>query len=477
MTDFNETAERGAAHGRAGRVAATVKRDLGSLPRRFWLLVGVIFVYLIGVEMCYPFQTLYLNGYRHISMTTVGFILGLSLLAGLPTQFFGGAFADRVGRRPVLALAAVGSMVLYGSLAFCATVWQISLPVFFEAAFGWAMFLTASNAMVADLTPLALRAEAFSIIRVGLSAGTIAGPLIAGPLLNIDPSFRLAFVTAAGVVGIFFLTVVTVVGESRPGGSGGWRRGRPADAQGSAPSAPVPRRAIDDGIVAAEGTSPLPAPFDVAPDPLAPEGGGYRVVLADRRFVLFCLVSLLPFYCFGQIWVTFPVVLEQLYHTTPSDWSWLLVVYAGCGLVLQYPLVRAVRRHDNMVLMAVASALLALSLGAGAFAPWRWATYAAMVTLSIGVVLLVPISSTIVSELAPAQLRGRYMGVWTFVYLGGYALGPLFGGLAMDRLGDRAAYALIVGLGLAGAVLFALLRAPRRAAGPAAPSPAGADLS
>jgi MFS family permease len=438
------------------RVCATIRRDFGSLPRQFWLLVGVIVVYLIGVEMCYPFQTLYLNGYRHISMTTVGLILGLSLLAGLPTQFFGGAFADRVGRRPVLALAAIGSMTLYGFLAFCQTVWQISLPVFFEAAFGWAMFLTASNAIVADLTPLALRAEAFSIIRVALSAGTIAGPLIAGPLLKHDPSFRLTFVTAAAVVAVFFVSVLIFIRESRPGGSGGWRR------------------SVDDGIVAAEGTTPLPAPLDVAPNPPPPEGSGYLVVLGDRRFLLFCLVSLLPFYCFGQIWVTFPVVLHQLYSTSPTDWSHLLAVYAGCGLVLQYPLVRAVRRCDNMTLMAIASALLGISLGAGVFAPWRWATYAAVIALSVGVVLLVPISSTVVSELAPAHLRGRYMGVWTFVYLGGYALGPLFGGLAMDRLGDRVAFGLVFGLGLTGGALFWLMSGSRRTGAGEPPTEAAA---
>ena len=64
------------------RVAA----DLKTLPRQFWVLAGGIIVYLIGVEMSYPYETLYLNGRLGISMTTLGVILGVTLLATLPTR-------------------------------------------------------------------------------------------------------------------------------------------------------------------------------------------------------------------------------------------------------------------------------------------------------------------------------------------------------------------------------------------------------
>jgi len=50
------------------------------------------------------------------------------------------------------------------------------------------------------------------------------------------------------------------------------------------------------------------------------------------------------------------------------------------------------------------------------------------------------------------------MGAWTLVWMGGYALGPTFGGMAMDRLGGRGAYAVILGVGLLGATLFVSMR-------------------
>ena len=94
---------------------------------------------------------------------------------------------------------------------------------------------------------------------------------------------------------------------------------------------------------------------------------------------------------------------------------------------------------------------------------------ALVLLVSLGVVLLVPISSTIVSEMAPEELRGRYMGAWTLVWIGGLALGPTLGGIAMDDLGARGACLLILATGLLGSVLFALQRV--RPAVPAATSP------
>jgi MFS family permease len=166
------------------------------LPRQFWLLVAGTFVYLIGIEMCYPFQTIYLNRGLGVPMTTVGLILGISLLATLPMQVVGGVAADRYGRRPVLVVAILASMALFIGLGLSHQLWLVITLFFVEAAFGWAQYITASNAMVADLTPLERRAEAFSITRVALNAGMVLGPLLATPLIAHAHGFRLAFVVA-----------------------------------------------------------------------------------------------------------------------------------------------------------------------------------------------------------------------------------------------------------------------------------------
>src|SRR5450759_2347863 len=342
---------------------------LRTLPRQYWLLIAGTFVYATGVEMCYPFQTLYLNQRLGLTITSIGVIIGATLFAGLPFQIVGGAVADRFGRRPVLILAICAGMALYIGLGVVHQLWLVIALFAFEAAFGWAQYLTASNAMVTDLTPLSRRAEAFSISRVALNAGITVGPLVAAPLITLDPTFRTSFLGA--------------------------------------------------GLV--------------------------------------CGVARLPLYGFGQIWVTMPILLGDLHGVSAGMWGILLVVYGGSTAILQYPVIRVLGRFDHMLLLALASLCIGIGTGAAAFVPWPF-TFACVIVISFGIVLFIPISSTVVSHLAPTALRGRYMGSWTMVYIGGYALGPLLGGWAIDALGGRGAFAVVAAAGLLGALLFPLLR-------------------
>jgi MFS family permease len=363
--------------------------------------------------MCYPFQTLYLSQRLGLSTTTVGLIIGVTLFAGLPFQIVGGAIADRFGRRPVLIVAICAGMALFIGLGVAHRLWLVIALFAFEAAFGFAQYLTASNSMVTDLTPLSRRAEAFSITRVALNTGITIGPLMAAPLIALDPTFRTSFLGAGLVCGIFLVMVLTLFKETRP----------PAASRGSMSSA----------------------------------FRGYGTVLRDRRMLAFCLVALLPLYGFGQIWVTMPIVIGELHGVSAGMWGILLVAYGASTAVLQYPMVRVLGRIDHMLLLAVASLCIGVGAGSAAFVPWPF-TFACIIVISFGIVLFVPISSTVVSHLAPTALRGRYMGFWTLVYIGGYALGPLLGGWAVDVLGGRGAFAVVAAAGLLGALLFPLLR-------------------
>ena len=248
-----------------------------------------------------------------------------------------------------------------------------------EAAFGGAQYITASNAMVADLTPFERRAEAFSIVRVALNVGIIVGPLCAVPLIARDPSFRTSFIAGGAVCGLFLVMVAALFRETRPAG--------------------------------VQVTS-VRASFR-----------GYAEVLRDRRLVVFCFATLLPLQAFGQIWVTLPIVLSELHGVSAQGWSLTLAVYGACTALLQYPAVRLLRRVHPLSQLALASALLGAGVAGVAAAPWPF-TLACVALLSAGTALLIPICATVVSELAPAALRGRYMGAWTLVFMGGYALGP-----------------------------------------------------
>jgi MFS family permease len=455
-----------------------LRAGLRSLPRQFWLLTAGIFIFLIGIDMCFPFETLYLNKRLGISMSTIGLIIGSMSFIGLPFQIPGGALTDRIGRRPMIVVGIVGTMLLYLGVAFAPALWVIVLVFGIEAAFGWSMFLTASNAMVADLVPFERRAEAYSLIRTAVSAGATIGPLFAAWILASSGSFRLSFVIGTGVCGLFALMVIVLFKETKPD---------PGSRSGAAAAEAADNRAADGGPLAPAdpherffseceepglSAPPQPAPpleCPTLPDDRPARRGGYRQVLRDRRFLLLMLATLAPSYCFAQIWVTLPVLLNDLYGVRPASWALLLSVYSLTSAVIQFPVVRALRRRDPTGLIGIGSLLIGSALGGIAFAGWGWPTVALMVVTALGVVLFMALVPTVVSHLAPVHLRGRYMGVWTIVYVAGYGLGPLLGGRALDTLGPQSAYLVVAAVGVAGSLLFTgLALVQRRAAGGAA---------
>lgn len=399
---------------RDGDVSGHLRRRSLVFPSQFWLLIGGTFLYLSGYDLCYPFETLYLHNRLGVSMTAVGLIIGLPTLAGLPVQIAGGAIADRFGRRVLLIVGGCASIVLFWGLAAAGSLWLVVLVISIEAAFGWAMYFTANNAMLADLTAPAQRDEGYSISRVAANAGQAAGPLAAGLLLALAFSYRSLFIAGGTICGLFLVLVLAVIRESRP--------------------------AVEER-------------HELRPATLA----GYRLVLADRTFLALCAIALLPLYGYGQILVTLPVLLHNGVGIAASSWGLLAALYAGCGLVLQYPLVQRLRSHDKLGLLAVGSGLVGVGMAGAAFAPRGIGTAAAVVLVAVGTMLFAPIAPAVVSAMAPPDLRGRYMGVWTLVWLGGTALGPTFGGPAMDALGGRGAYLLLLAAACLGAVLFLIL--------------------
>ena len=124
---------------------------------------------------------------------------------------------------------------------------------------------------------------------------------------------------------------------------------------------------------------------------------------------------------------------------------------------MQIPLVTALRGRNRMILLAVSSGLLAFGIGGSAFAGPLWSLVILIIVLSLGETLLSPVASAEVADLAPEALRGRYMGVWTVVWNGGAALGPAFGGWAMDNVGGRQAFVALLVVGLAGTASFLAL--------------------
>jgi MFS family permease len=388
-------------------------RDVRGFPGQFWVLVVGIFVYVAAAALAFPYEGIFLHRVLGVSMTVVGVVFGLVPAAVMPLQMWGGHLTDRLGRRPVILLALFMGVVWFVGFAYLREAWQIAVLVAVESSFGWPLFQTATNAMIADMIVEERRQEAYSISRVAMNVGVVLGPAAGAFALGWGASFRDLFLAAAA--GILAITVVMGLrlSESRP------------------ESARAPSSHHDE-----RGRT------------------GYRRVLADRSFLLFSAVAVLPVFCIGNFGSIFSVYITGSLGVSYSAWGVLLAWNATIVALTQFPLVRATRKRNRMLLLALSSALLAVGLGASSLA-WGIASLVVLVTvMSVGEVFLSPVASAQVADFAPEVVRGRYMGIWTVVWNGGAALGPAYGGWAMDTFGGRQAFATLLVIGLAGAVLF-----------------------
>ncbi len=389
---------------------------LRAFPRQFWVLTAGIFIYVGAAALAFPFEAIYLRQNLHTSMTMIGVVFGLVPLAVMPVQFWGGHLTDKLGRRIVIMLSVLVGVVWFIGFAFVTELWQVAALVAVESAFGWPLFQTASNAMIADLLPAEKRQEGFGVTRAAMNFGVVVGPVLAGQALGLGVSYRVLFLSAAAGCTLMVVMMAVWIRESRPA------------------SARQPVRRVD-----------------------GERRGGYRTVFRDRVFIVFCLAAILPVFCIGNFGSIYAVYITSFLGLPSSEWAYLLTLNALIVVLVQIPLVAALSGRNRMVLLAVSSALLALGVGGSAFAGPLWSLVILIVVLSLGETLLSPVASAEVADLAPEALRGRYMGVWTVVWNGGAALGPAFGGWAMDSFGGRQAFMALLVVGLAGAVAFLAL--------------------
>ena len=91
--------------------------------------------------------------------------------------------------------------------------------------------------------------------------------------------------------------------------------------------------------------------------------------------------------------------------------------------------------------------------------PWVFAV-AAMVVLTIGEMLAMPISNTVVAERAGRGRTGRYMGAYTLAFSTAFVAGPVVGTAVYQHLGPNALWSGVGCLGIVIGAAFAALSTP-----------------
>ena len=161
---------------------------------------------------------------------------------------------------------------------------------------------------------------------------------------------------------------------------------------------------------------------------------GYFRVFKDLTFMEFILAGILVNTVYVQMNSTLPVYLRDVHGAPPSTYGIILSINAGMVVFMQFWVTRKLSAIPPMWMMALGTALYLVGFGMYGFVSGFAMFLLAMVVLTVGEMVLIPVASALVAKFAPEDMRGRYMAVYGVAWTVPFAVGPYLAGLIMDNI-------------------------------------------
>ncbi|MFN2527745.1 MAG: MFS transporter [Candidatus Baltobacteraceae bacterium] len=178
--------------------------------RRLAPILGITFIDIMGFSILIPILPYFVKHFG-ASDLTVGVLFSTFALCGLIAGPIWGNMSDRIGRKGVLIISQIGATIGWAMLAFAPTIAIVFLARVIEGLSGGNIGVT--QAYVTDLVEPKDRTRAYSYVGAAFGFGFPFGGFIGGSLLHFG--FWAPFVVAAGLQLITLLVTIFMLPESR----------------------------------------------------------------------------------------------------------------------------------------------------------------------------------------------------------------------------------------------------------------------
>ncbi len=404
-------------------------------PSQFWTLFWGQLINSIGGGMVWPFLTIFVRERLGVPLTTVTLLFTLSSAAGLAAMSVAGPAVDRFGRRfaMIVGLAANGMILLGMSGAATLPLWAILMLL---QGLAGPLYRVGSDAMVADMIPPTRRADAYALLRMINNLGIAIGPAIGGFVASL--SYSLAFYTAAVANLLYVALIVLRVRETLPSGP-------PVMASAAKPSSAARLGLLRRAAARSDGEGGTP------------RSTGYGPVLRDRPFVALTGVFVLTWMPTSLLMMLLAVYVKENFGVPESQYGFIMATNAVMVVLLQYVVTRWSQRYSAWRILTLGALFYAAGAGSVALFHSFWGFWTSMVVLTLGELLLAPTGSAIAANLAPPDMRGRYMGLYGITWSVSYGIAPVIGGLLNDHVAPAATWLFGLAVGVVAAIGFTAL--------------------
>jgi MFS family permease len=346
-------------------------------------LVAALAVDSIGTGLFLPFGVVYFLYTTPLSLAVIGAGLTVARLLAIPTSVVAGPLIDRFGARAVLASGNLLSFLAFAGYLFVSTSWQLVLAAFLVSV-GQATFWTASRALVGAAIPPDQRSSWFALQTMTRNAGYGLGGLIGAAA--VGSGSRWVYLVLAAVNAASFLLAALLVMR--------WK---------------VP------------AATPTEAPAERA---------SYRQLFHDRALLLVTVVNLAFVMCANVLTVLLVVYVTTTLHQPAWLGGALFTVNTIMVSTLQTITTRGVRNVSHVGVLRAAALCWAGSFvllwALSALSGWVVIVglFLAIVVFTIAEMLQDPIINTLVVDIAPPHLTGRYVAAYQLSWSVGNAVAP-----------------------------------------------------
>jgi MFS family permease len=352
--------------------------NIRGLDRRLWILSITRFIRSFGRGSTFVFLPLiFIISYK-ISFIDTGLLLGSASVIMAIVQYYAGIFTDKIGRRSILVYSQIPAVAFYVLIYY-----TVAFPHYFILlVLAWygtivinSIQYPAVQASVADITSVQDRLSGYTIMRIMANLGIAIGPLIG------------AYLAGYGLQYIFLISAAATVAEI-----------------------------IMLYLLMRETYFPQKTG-------VMKKGDLRRSYSGDRFFVIFIVIGIILGFFMrqrGSSLTVYSVAIENL------PFMYLGYIWALNGflvVLLQFPILRIMTSSGNPMLWRGIGTLF---YAAGFLVLINYPTLTILLIFmsisTVGEDMLSPTTQSIITTIAPGNMRGSYIGVYNlFTSIGSFS--------------------------------------------------------
>lgn len=247
--------------------------------------------------------------------------------------------------------------------------------------------------MVADSVPIERRAGVYALLRMGDNFGIVLGPALGGFLVGI--AYALSYAAAAATQFILAVFVFRIVRETLA------RDGK--------------RETVH-------------------------EQSGYRFMLRDQPFLRIWGLYILSQIASSLVFVLLGVYVKENFSISEDRFGLIIGTNAAMVVLFQYGVTRKSAQYSPLPILSGGGLLYMAGMLVFALSRSFPAFLLGMIIFTCGEMLLVPTATALIANMAPPDMRARYMGVFSLSFRVAQGIGPVMGGLLSDHIAPAATW-------------------------------------